>query len=267
MSESFIDLHCHLLPGIDDGAADWDESLSMARMAAADGIGVVVATPHQCGGFAQNDAGTIRRLVVELNERVSREGIPLRVFPGGDVRVEADLVERLERDEVLSLADTGRYVLLELPHEVYVPLDRLLAQLSTAGYQGILSHPERNQGILADLELVGPLVAKGCLMQVTADSLVGNFGRRAQSAGEEMIGRGWVHFVSTDAHSTAARKPVLRPAFERLLELTDRQTALDLCCRNPAQVVAGTSIAQPCRTSQPAGPLSWLGWLTGKQSC
>ena len=127
--EPFVDIHCHLLPEIDDGAANWDESLAMARMAVADGIGVVVATPHQLGAFSHNSAPKIRLAVEELQSRLEAERIPLQVLPGADVRIETDLAARLGRDEVLSLADNGRYVLLELPHEMYFPLDRLLADL------------------------------------------------------------------------------------------------------------------------------------------
>ncbi len=177
--EPFVDIHCHLLPAIDDGAASWDESLAMARMAVADGTGIIVATPHQLGAFSHNSAAAIRLAVEQLQSRLDAEQIPLRVLPGADVRIEADLVARLARDEVLSLGDNGHYVLLELPHEMYFPLDRLLAELSAAGYRGILSHPERNEGILADPEVLGPLVAQGCLLQITADSLQGVFARGA----------------------------------------------------------------------------------------
>jgi protein-tyrosine phosphatase len=265
--EPFVDIHCHLLPAIDDGAANWEESLAMARMAVADGISVIVATPHQLGSFSHNGAAAIRLDVEQLQSRLDAEQIPLRVLPGADVRIEADLVARLGRGEVLSLADNGRYVLLELPHEMYFPLNRLLAELSAAGYQGILSHPERNEGILADPEVLTPLVAQGCLLQITADSLRGAFGTRSRQLSQKLVDRGLVHFVSTDAHGTKRRRPQLREAFEMVASLSDEETAHDLFCRNPACVVQGIAIPQPRRRSYAKrGASGWRGWLGRKQA-
>ena len=253
--EPFVDIHCHLLPAIDDGAASLEESLAMARMSVADGIGVIVATPHQLGAFSHNSASVIRRAVQELQSRLETEQIPLRVIPGADVRIEADLVARLARDEVLSLGDNGHYVLLELPHDMYFPLDRLLAELSAAGYRGILSHPERNEGILADPEVLGPLLARGCLLQITADSLRGDFGSRSRQLSERLVERGWVHFVSTDAHGSKRRKPLLREAFEIVADLSDLETAHDLFCRNPGCVVQGLPLRQVRPSSRlPSAP-------------
>jgi protein-tyrosine phosphatase len=265
--EPFVDIHCHLLPAIDDGAADWEESLTMARMAVADGISVIVATPHQLGSFSHNDAPTIRVAVEQLQARLESERIPLRVLPGADVRIEADLVARLGRGEVLTLADNGHYVLLELPHEMYFPLGRLLAELSSAGYQGILSHPERNEGILADPDVLAPLVAQGCLLQITADSLRGAFGTRSKQLSEKLVDRGLVHFVSTDAHGTKRRQPLLGEAFEIVAALSDVETAHDMFCRNPACVVQGVPIAQARRSSYAKRAASgWRGWLGRKQA-
>src|SRR5690242_10241412 len=147
-AEPFVDIHCHLTPGIDDGAKDWEQSLEMARMAVADGIGVMICTPHQLGNFSSNSGEIIRTRVAELQSFLDEHKVPLRVLPGADVRIESDLVNRVRRGEVVSLADRRKHVLLELPHELYIPLDRLLEELNSAGMVGILSHPERNQGIL-----------------------------------------------------------------------------------------------------------------------
>ena len=110
------DIHCHLLPDLDDGAPDWEESLAMARLAHQDGTRGIIATPHQMGRYRSNTSALIRQLTRELNARLEAEQIDLRVLPGGDVRVEDDLLAEIVADRVLSLGDHGRYILLELPY-------------------------------------------------------------------------------------------------------------------------------------------------------
>lgn len=258
--EPFVDIHCHLLPGIDDGAADWDETLAMARMAVADGFSTIVATPHQLGSFAQNQGEQIRAAVVHLQMFLEQHQVPLRVLPGADVRIEAGMLEGLKRGDVLSMGDHRRHVLLELPHELYVPLDRLIVELQSIRMIGILSHPERNQGILSQPALLRPLVAAGCLMQVTAGSLTGGFGAAAQKLSTWMLDQGLVHFVSTDAHSTRSRKPQMSPAFAVVAERMGVETAFDLCCRNPALVAAGRNVVGGVRLSKVRGRSGWLRW-------
>ena len=173
MRALFADIHCHLLPSIDDGASDLETSLAMAEMAVADGIHTIVVTPHQLGSFGHNTSDQIRGLTQELQHILDSEGIPLEILPGADVRIEEGMIEKLVSGEVLTLGDHRRHVLLELPHEMYFPLDNLLTELDRKGIIGILSHPERNAGLLRDPHLLLPLVDRGCLMQVTAGSLMG----------------------------------------------------------------------------------------------
>jgi protein-tyrosine phosphatase len=240
--EPFVDIHCHLVPAIDDGAQDWEETLTMARMAVADGFETIVVTPHQLGSFAANDGATIRRRTVELQGFLDDQHVPLNVLPGGDVRIEPDLADQISRGAVLTLADRGRHVLLELPHEIYVPLEPILEQLQQIGVVGILSHPERNHGILAQPKVVEKLVDQGCLMQVTAGSLIGAFGPDVQRLSDSLLDRGLIHFLATDAHGSRLRRPLMRGAFQRTLERTDWETACQICCRNPALVAAGKDV-------------------------
>jgi protein-tyrosine phosphatase len=223
----------------------------MAEMAVKDGIATIVVTPHQLGNFKQNTGDIIRARTAELQKFLNDQKIPLKVLPGGDVRIEAGMVRMIREGKVMSLADHQKHVLLELPHEMYIPLERLLAELAAAKMVGILSHPERNQGILAAPQVLRPLVEAGCLLQVTAGSLVGAFGPHIQKFTEDLIVQGLVHFVSTDAHSPKNRRPLLRRAFEHVAEITDFETATDLCCRNPGCVAAGTDIVAKKRPAAP----------------
>ncbi len=256
----FVDIHCHLLPELDDGAGSWHEALAMARLAADDGISTIVATVHQLGNFAANRGDEIRAQAKRLQAMLSERGIPLKVLPGADVRIEPGMIGKIRTGEVLTLADRGRHVLLELPHEIYLPLDRLLVDLKRAGLTGILSHPERNQGITAQPGVVKFLVHAGCLIQVTAASLLGGFGARVQNVAESLVKQGLVHFVSTDAHSPRSRPPLLSEAYDRVAELASPSMATQWFCRNPAAVAAGRAVAPGPRKAATPVRRGWLSW-------
>jgi protein-tyrosine phosphatase len=257
MNNSFVDIHCHLLPGIDDGAKDWNESLTMARMAVEDGTSTIIATPHQLGNFGHNHGNTIRQLVAELQTRFDAEQLPLRVLPGADVRIETGMIEQLASGAVLSLGDHRRHVLLELPHELYLPLEPVIDELARRKMVGILSHPERNEGILRRPDVLGPLVERGCLLQVTAGSLNGTFGPSCRELSEQLLADGLVHFIASDGHGPKSRRPLMRRAFLRVAELVDEPTAIDLCCKNPAAVAQGR-VVQPGRRTVNRPKRGWF---------
>jgi protein-tyrosine phosphatase len=257
------DIHCHLLPGLDDGPSDWDESLDMARMAADDGIAAVVATPHQLGASAGVSAEAVRAATVRMQELLDERAIPLRVLCGAEARIEPDLVAKIRGGRVLTLADRGRHVLLELPHDICFPLDRLLAELRVAGLVGILSHPERNRGILSRPDAARELVNRGMLMQITAGSLTGDFGPPAQGLAQWLVKQRLVHFVASDAHDTKVRMPLLRCARQRIAKLAGEEMAYIVCCENPTRVAEGQHISQIDGRAKPAAA---GGWLRGKKA-
>ena len=259
----FVDIHCHMLPGLDDGAVNLGVSLAMARMAVEDGVRTVVVTPHQLGNYSRNRGETIRAYVARFQRELNERRIPLRILAGADVRVEPDMVQGLGAGDVVSLADRRRHVLLELPHELYVPLDGLLRALRSAGMVGVLSHPERNQGILREPQVVEVLVEAGCLMQVTAGSLVGSFGAEIRDFSEWLLKEGFVHFLATDAHGTTSRRPLMSPAFRRAVELVGRQRAEELCCLNPAAVADGAEVVAGRRAVRSGVG----GWFRRRRAC
>ena len=215
-----IDLHCHLLPGIDDGAPDLATSLAMARIAAADGIKVVACTPHIYPGMYDNNGPAIRRAVAELQRRLEEAGIPLRLTLGADAHIAPDLVAGLRAGQVPTLHDS-RYFLLEPPHHVAPPrLEETVFDLLAAGYVPVITHPERLSWIEDRYETFVELARKGAWLQVTAGSLTGRFGKAAQYWGERLLDEGWVHILATDAHGVDRRPPLLaegRRAAERWL--------------------------------------------------
>ena len=258
--EPFVDIHCHLLPDLDDGARSYDDALSMARMAVTDGIRVIIATPHQLGSYTHNEGDEIRRRVAQLQQFLEDHRVPLRVLPGADVRVDGEMFALLRGGRVLTLGDHGRHVLLELPHELYLPLDDALDNLHRLGMVGVLSHPERNQGLLRQPRLVEPLVERGCLMQITAGSLTGTFGDRARAMAEWLLERDLVHFVATDAHGPNSRRPLLGAAHQRVAELVGRERADRLCRINPGAVARGEVVPRMARRRRARRLTEWLGW-------
>lgn len=238
----FADIHCHIVPGIDDGAADVAESIAMARMAVADGTKSLVATPHQLGSNSHVTTEAIRKGVAGLQAALNAENVAVSVLPGADVRIEPELPKLLKQGKVLTLADRGRHVLLELPHDTYIPLEQLLASLQKQGLVGILSHPERNRGIIRSPSVMEDVVAAGGLLQITAGSLTGAFGSSAQRIAEHAIKNRLAHFLASDAHDTTRRPFGLGDAFAVTTALADEAYATLLCCENPAKVVNGEGV-------------------------
>ncbi|MDG4597918.1 MAG: capsular biosynthesis protein [Candidatus Contendobacter sp.] len=215
-----IDLHCHLLPGVDDGAPDLAAALAMARIAVTDGIEVIACTPHIYPGMYDNDGPAIRGAVAELQVRLEEAGIPLRLTLGADTHIAPDLVTGLRAGRVPTLGDS-HYFLLEPPHHVAPPrLAETVFDLLAAGYVPVITHPERLSWIEDRYETFVMLTRQGAWLQVTAGSLTGRFGKAAQYWGERLLDEGWVHILATDSHGVDRRPPLLaegRRAAERWL--------------------------------------------------
>jgi protein-tyrosine phosphatase len=204
-----IDLHCHLLSGIDDGASDLAVAIEMAKAFVADGVETVACTPHILPGLYANSGPQIRAATIELQQVLHREGIPLRLVTGADNHITPSFVSELRRGHLLSLADS-RYVLVEPPHHVAPPrMEELFFDIVVAGYVPILTHPERLSWIESQYAAIKVMANAGVWMQITAGSLAGAFGRRARYWGERMLDEGCVHILATDAHDTHRRPPNL----------------------------------------------------------
>jgi protein-tyrosine phosphatase len=209
-----IDLHCHVLPGIDDGPATIEGSLELARAAAAAGTRTIAATPHVSWEYP-NDAGTIALLTEQLNERLRREGIALEVKRGAEValtRVTDIPAEELAR---LSLG-SGRWLLLEPPFAAAIPgLGALVASLQDGGHRIVIAHPERCEAFHRDRSSLAKLVDAGALVSITAGSLAGRFGRPARRMALDLVRDGLVHNVASDAHDAVRRPPSISAELER----------------------------------------------------
>ena len=237
-----IDIHSHILPGLDDGPRTLDESLKMCGLYVAEGVSTVVATPHMCDPRFDVSAEAVRSRVRSLSEACRRLGLNLEILPGGDVRLEPELLDAIDRNEVLTIADAGKYLLLELPLQTAPRIKGLISQLSLRGITPILSHPERNMELWRKPHRLAELVKAGCLVQITADSLFGMFGPAAKQAAEWFLRRRLVHLVASDAHSPAERRPQLRRAAHLLTSMVGEEVAIELLQGNPAAILRGESL-------------------------
>jgi len=221
MRHRYTDLHIHILPGLDDGAQTWNESLQMAKLAQESGARRIIATPHYIKGAYLPEAETIRTMVETLKGQLASSGIDLQVFPGEEVHLDSDLPSLYEEGRILCLGDSG-YVLIELPFDIlpsYTP--DVLFRLSLKGAGVILAHPERNRDIRQNLELLSELTDLGAYVQINAGSLLGSYGRHVEAAAVAMARRGLVHFIGSDAHagrdpSPFGRGPDVSGAMRRL---------------------------------------------------
>jgi len=255
-----IDIHAHVLPGLDDGPANMDESLALARAAVEDSIHVVVASPHMLDGVYNTSRAEVFAGVAELNDTLKEHGIRVSVLVGADVHAETELPRLLREGELITIADLGKHLMLELPSDV-VPrdLDQLLFSLQLQGVQPIVSHPERNRVIQEDPAELLPLVQVGCLTQVTASSIVGEFGTHVQDCARELFERRLVHLIATDMHGVHRRRPRLSQAAARAMEWMGREEAYVILEVNPQALLRGEHIDAP-EPVQPRPRRKWFFW-------
>lgn len=231
-----IDLHCHILPDIDDGPKTFAESVAMAKIAADDGIAAIVATPHL--NEKLYDPMEISRRVHWLNHLLRTEKIPVSILAGADVSV----VFKPNQVGGFSINDT-EYILVEFPH-THLPKNaaEILSQFVTSGYKPIITHPERNPSITANPNLLLELVAVNRYVQVTAGSLTGDFGKDVQQCARRLLQAGVVDIIATDAHSTTYRKPLLSFGLKAAAEIVGMDAAQQMVFGVPAKIIAGLSI-------------------------
>jgi protein-tyrosine phosphatase len=207
-----IDLHSHILPGLDDGARDLDDALGIARAAVADGIRTIAATPHVREDYPTTTSA-MESGVAALRKALDHEGIELTLLPGGELSLEQ--LDRLSRDELrrFGLGGNPSYLLLETPYTDWpLSFGEIVFRLSATGVTPVIGHPERNPEVQKDLELVAGLVRAGALIQVTAASLDGRLGSRTRSCARRLLDAELVHLVGSDAHSPGLREVGLSAA-------------------------------------------------------
>ena len=236
-----IDLHSHLLPGIDDGATNLDDSMRLVRHAIADGVTHMVITPHIHPGRYDNDIHTISSSLAILREELDRQGIPLQIAAAAEVRISIEMVEMINKNLIPFLGehDGFKVLLLEFPHSHILPgSDKLVKLLLNQGIRPMIAHPERNKDVMRDINKLQPFVDMGCLLQVTAASVTGNFGAAAKERAEQILSLGWAHVLATDAHNQN-RLPELTPGREAAVAIVGEEASWQLVKDNPAKIAKG----------------------------
>lgn len=241
----FLDLHIHILPGIDDGACDWNESLEMAAAAVENGVRMIAATSH--GNLSAQKEGTDGKSFAErylntleqFRSALRKEKIPLQVCPGMEVMAGRYLPEKLRKGELLTLNGTG-YVLVEVPFRTPGSrISRILLELQENGYQPVLAHPERYDCVKSDPGLPRLWKERQVLLQINKGSLLGEFGKGSWQAADWMMMRGLADLVATDAHDTALRTVELEELLDRMEFQYGPDSIEVLLKENPARVLEG----------------------------
>jgi protein-tyrosine phosphatase len=236
-----IDLHCHILPNVDDGPKDLAESVEMAKQAVQQGIKTIIATPHHRNEKYENHGQTIFRQVEEFNRVLKSENLDLTVLPGQETRIFGEMVEGLESNEILPL-NQGKYVFVELPSgQVPRYTGQLLFDIQLKGFIPVIVHPERNQEIIENPEVLYQLVKKGALTQVTASSVSGRFGKTIKKFSLQLIEANLTHFVASDAHNTSSRGFKMVEAYD-VIEKSFGIDAVYMFRENAELVVQGKSV-------------------------
>jgi protein-tyrosine phosphatase len=237
-----IDLHCHLLPGIDDGPATLAEALAMARLAVEHGIREARVTPHLHVGRWDNDLARISVAVDAHRAALTANDIPLKLSFAAEVRASYDIVPWIEEGRVPFLGEfEGKKVLLlELPHShVPVGADKLVEWLLARGIRPMIAHPERNKDIVRKADKILPFVRLGCLLQLTADAVAGRFGAESAARAAQLLGEGWVFVLASDAHDTTSRPPRIAPGRQAAARIVGEEEARKLVEDNPGRIVQG----------------------------
>lgn len=234
-----IDIHCHLIPGIDDGPATLESALALARALVEDGMRHVVCTPHVFPGRFENRRSTIELEFQRFAAQLKAAGIDLSLSWAGEVRLTPEVLPLLDLDELpfLGASATERTLLLEMPDgQIPVGAERFVKLLIERGIKPVIVHPERNRGVIDEPDRMEDFVDMGCYLQLTAGSLTGHFGSRVEKTARLLLDQGWVHAVASDSHNLSGRKPRMSEAGAWLSKHYGPPAAHQLLISGPARL-------------------------------
>lgn len=241
-----IDLHVHILPGLDDGPRNLEEAVAMSRYAVADGIKSVVATPHVIPGVYNNSKKIILSSVEELNDRLSELGIQLEVHPGAEYMLDPELPDMLKKDELVTINNGNKYLLVEFPMAtVPVYAEKVLFEIALQGVVPIIAHPERYMEILNSPHRLSDFIEQGIMSQITSGSLTGLYGRKVCDTAWFLLQKGHCHLISSDGHSMGRRVPAMSDARRTIARKLGESTADILTKGNPSRILQGEQVINP----------------------
>jgi protein-tyrosine phosphatase len=250
-----VDMHVHLLAGLDDGPRTWDDAVAMCRLAFDEGTRMAAATAHQNDRWCDVTPATIGEAVQRLAQLLQEARIPLTVYPNAEVMAHPDLEAHWTQGRLLSVGDRRKYVLLEMPHQLCVDVGFLIKQARRAGLRFILAHPERHPELLHEGGRIENLIAAGCLVQVSSSSVTDPATRADGRALKSWFRRGCVHLLGSDGHSPRRRAPHMADAYRQICRWAGTAVADRICSTNGVAILQGL----PLRIPAPARKRT--GWL------
>lgn len=243
-----VDLHCHILPGVDDGAGSLDDALKMAHLAAVSGVKAIVATPH-CnlpGGEEDNySSPAMKKRFEEFDRAVQETGIPLRILPGAEVFCTPQLPQLLQGKKLQTLAGS-KYLLMEFYFDESPEfMEACFADAVRLGYTPVVAHPERYEAVYRAPDLVLRWFRQGYIIQLNKGSILGRLGRHAETASRFLLQQGLAHVVASDAHSPRQRTPYMGEIVRHLEDAYAPAYARILLSRNPERIIQNRDIIKP----------------------
>ena len=243
-NSGYTDIHCHIIPNVDDGAGSPEMALDMVTMAYEQGIRAMIATPHYEVGKYEDNQKEILDNLNKLNELVEKKYPDFRIYLGNEIFYSYGVVDSLEENKIFTLAGT-RYVLVEFsPNDSYKHIRESLYELINNGYRPIIAHCERYEEVMEDLDRVEELVDAGSYVQINSRTIAGDYGRTIRKRVLKLIKNGLVHFIGTDAHSNGRRSPELEGCIKYLRKKTDEDTIEKLLNINPQKLIANEDIVE-----------------------
>ncbi|MGY3778713.1 tyrosine-protein phosphatase [Isobaculum melis] len=212
-----IDLHCHILPGIDDGPKDLEAAIAMAKMAVSEGIEHILVTPHHRNGQYINKKKEIIEAMQAFQTILDMNAIPLNLFPGQELRLTSELLDYIDNDEVQFVDEDCQYLLIEFP-TMSIPnaTENLFFELGKRNITPIIVHPERNHVFYNKPDIFFQFIEKGAYAQLTAGSYLGHFGKKIQKFSKQLLDANSIHIIASDAHNISTRKFCVKEAYEKL---------------------------------------------------
>jgi protein-tyrosine phosphatase len=236
-----IDIHCHILPGIDDGAKDMVEAIALVNIAVEDGVSRIVVTPHLHFGRFNNYLSVIEPSFVALQEAVDKENIQVELAYAAEVRLDSEILSLLSNQQLplYGCYNNQQFMLLEFPHS-HIPAgsDILVKHLLNKNITPVIAHPERNRDLLKSPDKIKPFVRLGCWFQATASSITGHFGEECQALALRYIEQGFINIVASDAHNLKRRPPILSEARSKVTALFGEEKAQQLFYDNAYNITA-----------------------------
>ena len=237
-----IDIHCHILPNVDDGSESLEESITMAKIAESEGITKIVNTSHCHFDFKYKKGNELKLELEKFNQVLKEENINIEVLLGNELYYTSDLIERFNELDFFSM-NNSKYILMEFsPINFPKNIEDVIYEIKIRGYIPIIAHAERYKQVQEDVNIVLDCIKEGALIQVNASSILGKNGEKAEDTSKKLLDNNMVHFVATDAHSSNRRRPLIKDSYNYILKNYGKEVSEKLFIENPTSVIENRDI-------------------------